>query len=97
MKGYRVRIAFRSCTRSYATTPTRPFTFHVGASFVGKPAHPEDKPPKTKGFPEGPIKQWRDQTLAWPKGLISTQAGHDFFYVQEVGSPYINGKLVLLT
>ena len=29
-------------------------------------------------------KKWRDETLAWPKGIPSAQAGHDFFYVQEV-------------
>jgi hypothetical protein len=56
----------------------------VGASFVGKPAHPEQKPAKSAIFPDGELKKWRDETLAWPKGILSTQAGHDFFYVQEV-------------
>jgi hypothetical protein len=82
MKSYRVRIAIKSCSRSYATA--RPFTFHVGASFVGKPAHPEHKPSKSTGFPNGELKKWRDETLSWPKGIPSAQAGHDFFYVQEV-------------
>jgi protein phosphatase PTC7 len=56
----------------------------VGASFVGKPVHPEQKPSKSTVFPDGELKKWRDETLAWPKGILSTQAGHDFFYVQEV-------------
>lgn len=90
MTRYRVRVSLRRSSRTYSTnapTISRPFAFHIGASFVGKPAHPDDKPIKSPGFPEGPIKKWRDRTLAWPKGLATVQAGHDFFYVQEVCHP----------
>lgn len=38
-------------------------------------------------FPEGPLKEWRDHALAWNKGLLSTSAGHDFYFVQEVRAP----------
>ncbi|KAG8805454.1 hypothetical protein FS842_002845 [Serendipita sp. 407] len=92
MKKFRIGLVVnKSTSRCYSTI--RPFKFHVGASFVGKPAHPDDKPPKTAGFPDGPLKQWRDKTLEWPKGIASDQSGHDFFYVQEmkngsVGMPY---------
>jgi hypothetical protein len=90
MTRYRVRISLKRSSRSYATnapTIARPFTFHIGASFVGKPAHPDDKPIKNPGFPEGALKKWRDETLAWPKGLQTAHPGHDFFYVQEVRHP----------
>ena len=91
MTRYRVRISLKPYSRSYATNippVARPFTFHIGASFVGKPPHPDDKPIKSIGFPDGPLKTWRDETLAWPKGLASAQPGHDFFYVQEVRHPF---------
>lgn len=82
MRGKRIRVILRPHSRSYGTT--RPFQFHIGASFAGKPAHPNEKPPKNARFPDGQLKEWRDKMLQWPKGIVSTQAGHDFFYVQEM-------------
>jgi protein phosphatase PTC7 len=96
MTRYRARISLKRSSRSYATnapTIARPFTFHIGASFVGKPAHPDDKPIKNPGFPEGALKKWRDETLAWPKGLQTAHPGHDFFYVQEARHPISVGAM----
>jgi hypothetical protein len=56
----------------------------MGVSFVGKPTHPDDKPPKNVKFTNKEMLRWRDEMLAWPKGLAIANAGHDFFYVQQV-------------
>ena len=66
--------------------PPRPYKFHIGASFAGKPAHPHDIPKNLNaGFLKShPIALWRDNTLERRKAVKSTSAGEDFFYVQEV-------------
>lgn len=61
----------------------RPFTFHIGASWAGKPAD-GTKVPKVPFPSNSLVGAWRDHTLSWPKAVRSDDAGEDFFYVQEV-------------
>jgi protein phosphatase PTC7 len=63
----------------------RPYRFHVGASWAGKPVHPRDKQVNTKPFADNhPIALWRDHVLSRPNGGGGKHIGEDFFYVQEV-------------
>ena len=63
----------------------RPFTFHIGASWAGKP---EPTSMAKVPFPsKDPIGTWRDHTLSRSKTVRSDDAGEDFFYVQEVRIP----------
>jgi protein phosphatase PTC7 len=62
---------------------TRPYTFHIGASWAGKPAD-SNKIPKVPFPPESLIGNWRDKTLSLPKAAGTKDAGEDFFFVQEV-------------
>lgn len=73
-----------SSSRHISTVP-RPYKFHIGASWAGKPAERGRKPLDTVPFtPDSPIGAWRDATLSRPKSVASKDAGEDFFYVQEV-------------
>ena len=83
--------------RFQSTVPLpRPYKFHIGAGFAGKPAHPHHSTGKEPAnFPSGsPIRTWRDNTLQRQKSVQSTSAGEDFFYVQEV-SMTISFKCIL--
>ena len=73
-------------SRTYTTSVVhRPYTFHIGASWAGKPEDPGD--PRKVPFPEDTlVGGWRDKMLSWPKHFPSTSAGEDFFFVQEVRS-----------
>ncbi|CAA7271708.1 unnamed protein product [Cyclocybe aegerita] len=68
------------------TPPHRPYTFHIGASWAGKPADPMYQMPKEKvPFPPDTlIGAWRDKTLTRPRSVRSADAGEDFFFVQEM-------------
>jgi len=66
------------------STVTRPYTFHIGVSWAGKPHRNPDSGFKIPFPSDGLIGSWRDQTLARPKAIKSTDAGEDFFFVQEV-------------
>ena len=80
-------IVRRTQTRLQSTVlPPRPYKFHIGASFAGKPAHPHDLPKSLgAGFlDDSPIALWRDDALKRRKAVKSTSAGEDFFYMQEV-------------
>ncbi|KZT31609.1 hypothetical protein SISSUDRAFT_1072613 [Sistotremastrum suecicum HHB10207 ss-3] len=76
-------------SRRYQSTSTpfpRPFRFYLGASFAGKPPHPQVAALRRDnvGFPpDSPIARWRDRTLAMRKSVQSRSAGEDFFYIQE--------------
>lgn len=73
-------------TSRNASTLPRPYKFHIGASWAGKPAEPGPKP-KMLHVPfsaESTIGSWRDSTLSRPKMVASKDAGEDFFYIQEV-------------
>lgn len=63
----------------------RPYTFHIGASWAGKPLGRQPKKRLTIPFaPDSVIGKWRDQTLARPKAVVSDDSGEDFFYIQAV-------------
>jgi len=67
-----------------------PFTFHVGASFAGKPTSDMQRRARSRhpGFPEDhPLGRWRDAMLARPKAVRSFHAGEDFYFVQQVRHP----------
>jgi protein phosphatase PTC7 len=73
---------FSSIPQIHATTSPRPYTFHIGVSWAGKPHDPKDK---KNPFPlDTTIGTWRDKTLSRPKAVKSRNAGDDFFFVQEV-------------
>ncbi|KAF8338110.1 uncharacterized protein EI90DRAFT_3041670 [Cantharellus anzutake] len=57
----------------------RPYTFHIGASFIGKPDWGDDP----RGIPPAMTIPFRDKMLSWKREIPSVSAGHDFFYVQE--------------
>ena len=82
------RLPFHRASSS-STGRLRPYAFHVGASFLGKPdlGHDERRlqPIITKPFPpQHPVVPFRDRMLSWKHEIPSTSAGHDFFYVQQV-------------
>lgn len=68
----------------WLSTPSRPYQFHVGASWAGKPPGPGPKRLNVPFASESVVGTWRDKTLSWPKMVNSKDAGEDFFYVQEV-------------
>ncbi|KAJ3527828.1 hypothetical protein NMY22_g9636 [Coprinellus aureogranulatus] len=84
-------------TRLFATTTTaepiyssnnrrharRPYEFHIGCSYAGKPEDPTEKLRKVPFPPDTLIGGWRDKMLAWPKSVPFRSAGEDFFFVQE--------------
>lgn len=81
--------------RRWFSTVHRPFKFHVGVSFVGKPAQKDDKKLSPgQVFKDGALKDWRDEALAWNKGLFHGHAGHDFYFVQEVRPPLCSGATI---
>jgi len=68
-------------------SPPRPFKFHIGASFAGKPDHPSrlSALQNKEGFAKDSIiGKWRDDTLKRKRTVKSTSAGEDFFFVQEM-------------
>ena len=79
----RLRFYSSSIPQIHATTSPRPYTFHIGASWAGKP---DEDPMKIKdAFPSDTIiGTWRGKTLSRPKAVRSRDAGEDFFFVQEV-------------
>ena len=86
------RSRLSSSAQTRAALP-RPYTFHIGASWAGKP---DDDPMKIKAAfpPDTTIGTWRDKTLSRPKAVRSRDAGEDFFFVQEVLlHPYIYATL----
>ena len=74
-----------SIPQIHPTTPPtpRPYTFHIGASWAGKPDD-DSKKIKASFPPDTIIGTWRDKTLSRPKAVRSRDAGEDFFFVQEV-------------
>ncbi|OJT06146.1 Protein phosphatase PTC7 -like protein [Trametes pubescens] len=70
--------------RNYSSLP-RPYRFHVGASWAGKPHDPRGPRVKTSPFPaDSPIGKWRDTILSRPNAPAGTHIGEDFFYVQDM-------------
>ncbi|EKM55438.1 uncharacterized protein PHACADRAFT_195471 [Phanerochaete carnosa HHB-10118-sp] len=70
-----------------STALPRPYRFHVGASWAGKPQPPKSR--KLIGSPfasDSEIGRWRDHVLSRPNGGLGTHIGEDFFYIQEMRS-----------
>ncbi|KAF4615357.1 hypothetical protein D9613_003050 [Agrocybe pediades] len=70
----------------YEASRTRPYTFHIGTSWAGKPEHPDDMK-KIPFPPDTTIGAWRDKMLQQSRsdGVINTpDPGEDFFFVQEM-------------
>lgn len=71
-----------------ATALPRPYRFHVGASWAGKPAQPRQRRVYTQPFgSDSEIGQWRDHVLSRPNDGMGKHIGEDFFYIQEVRHP----------
>ena len=75
-------------TRCMSSAPARPYYFHVGASWAGKPPEPRARTRKTAltGFPpDTDIGRWTHKSLGqFASAARGRQPGEDFFYVQEV-------------
>ncbi|KAH9901361.1 protein serine/threonine phosphatase 2C [Cubamyces lactineus] len=77
--------------RSYSSLP-RPYRFHVGASWAGKPHDPRGPRVKSSPFPpDSPIGKWRDQMLSKPNTPAGKHIGEDFFYVQDMREKSLKG------
>jgi len=79
--GWSKRVYF---ARFMSSMP-RPYTFHIGASWAGKPVD-AGRSPSVPFPPDSPIGSWRVHTLSRPEAVLSKDAGEDFFYVQEMRS-----------
>ncbi|KAL0071415.1 Protein phosphatase 2C 7 [Marasmius tenuissimus] len=73
-----------------ASSLSRPYRFHIAASYAGKPESARgNQNVQVPSFPhESVIGRWRDQTLlrssvARKKPWFSKDAGEDFFFIQE--------------
>jgi hypothetical protein len=74
-----------SSTRAYSTALPRPYRFHIGASFHGKPLE-KGKPKKETGFSSSTsIGKWCDRMRLRGLSIGAKCAGEDFFYYQQVG------------
>lgn len=67
-----------------ASSIPRPYKFHIGASWAGKPSEPGPKLLNVSYAADSAIGTWRDKVLSRPKTAVSKDAGEDFFYIQEV-------------
>ncbi|KZT26207.1 protein serine/threonine phosphatase 2C [Neolentinus lepideus HHB14362 ss-1] len=67
------------------STLLRPYRFHIGASWAGKPRDPRVKRVKSVFPPDSIILKWKDEQLArLHKFTWNKDPGEDFFYVQEM-------------
>ncbi|KAL6298247.1 protein serine/threonine phosphatase 2C [Sparassis latifolia] len=73
-----------SQSRSFSSLP-RPYHFHVGACWAGKPSDPHIPRLRTTPFPpDSEIGKWRDHTLSKHISPVGNHVGEDFFYVQDM-------------
>lgn len=78
-------LTLQSCRRAMSTALPRPYRFHIGASWTGKPVHPRARKSYMTPFSaDSEIGLWRDHVLSRPNGGMGPHIGEDFFYVQEV-------------
>lgn len=68
----------------HASSMPRPYRFHIGASWAGKPPEPGPRRRYVPFASDSAVGAWRDHTLSRPKSVPGKDAGEDFFYVQEV-------------
>ncbi|KAK2466924.1 hypothetical protein APHAL10511_001182 [Amanita phalloides] len=73
------RLLHRSCS-----SPHRPYTFHLGASWVAKAHDPYDKYIKIPFPQDSLIGSWRNKMLVWPKVITTRDPGEDFLYIQPM-------------
>ncbi|PPQ71973.1 hypothetical protein CVT24_008190 [Panaeolus cyanescens] len=73
-----------SATIPPQTRLQRPYTFHIGASWAGKPEYEPSQSFKIPFPSDTLIGTWRDKTLSRKKAVRSADAGEDFFFVQEM-------------
>ena len=79
----------RRCYTTASSLP-RPYRFHVGASWAGKPPDPRGPRVKSVPFPpDSPIGKWRDLTLSRPNPGAGRHIGEDFFYIQDVSGAVV--------
>ncbi|KAI0709214.1 protein serine/threonine phosphatase 2C [Earliella scabrosa] len=80
------RVCPRPHARTYASSSLpRPYRFHVGASWAGKPPDPRGPRVKSNPFPaDSPIGKWRDAMLSRPNPGAGKHIGEDFFYIQDM-------------
>ena len=79
----RTRSTASCLTRSVSTAVSRPYRFHTGASWAGKPKDPGLRFQTTPFPKDHPIARWREEVLSRPN-RNGRHIGEDFFYVQEV-------------
>lgn len=81
-------LASKRHARSYSSSSLpRPYRFHVGAAWAGKPPDPRGPRVKSEPFPpDSPIGMWRDATLSRPNPGAGKYIGEDFFYIQDVSA-----------
>ncbi|KAI0721135.1 protein serine/threonine phosphatase 2C [Cerioporus squamosus] len=79
-------LASKRHARTYSSSSLpRPYRFHVGASWAGKPPDPRGPRVKSEPFPpDSPIGKWRDVTLSRPNPGAGKHIGEDFFYIQDM-------------
>jgi hypothetical protein len=78
-----ISILNRSCLGlRYVSNSPKPYTFHVAASWAGKPVASIDRVPWPK---KSPIRNWRDGMLRTHSSAPDPEdPGEDFFFVQQV-------------
>ncbi|KAL4067619.1 phosphatase 2C-like domain-containing protein [Scleroderma citrinum] len=70
----------------FLSTSTRPFTFHIGASWAAKSPDPKVTRFHTPFPTDSCIGKWRDGMLTLRQNNLSKDAGEDFFYVTDMRS-----------
>ncbi|EGO18572.1 hypothetical protein SERLADRAFT_443910 [Serpula lacrymans var. lacrymans S7.9] len=74
-----------SAVRWTSSIMSRPYKFHIGASWAGKPEEDPQAARLQAPFPASSvIGKWRNEMLARPKGVVSKDAGEDFFYITNM-------------
>lgn len=95
-----LRTARKCSIRHYSVENSlpRPYRFHVGASWAGKPRDRRAPPLLVKPFsPDSEIGRWRDVQLSRHYSPYGSHIGEDFFYIQEVSSHWCLDCLFNLT
>ncbi|KIJ69408.1 hypothetical protein HYDPIDRAFT_106015 [Hydnomerulius pinastri MD-312] len=73
-----------SSPRFASTTVSRPYKFHIGASWAAKPPDPKSTRFHTSFSADTLLGKWRDEMLAHHKNPVAKDAGEDFFYITQM-------------